>query len=55
MKKFSMNALEEYAHLFIPLTYIYISDLEVEMVSNCLMSFCLRFKKKVCAIIKVIT
>ena len=38
-----MPELEEYAHLSIPLTYVYISTLGLEMESTCTMSFCLRF------------
>ena len=38
-----MPELEEYAHLSILLTYVYISTLGVEMESTCTMSFCLRF------------
>lgn len=40
-----MTALEEYAHLFIPLTYIHISDLGLEMVSNCLIEFLSKIQK----------
>lgn len=51
-----MPVLEVYAHLFTPLTYVYISKLGSDKVSKCLMRFCLRFieLKKVCAIIIVI-
>ena len=34
-----MPALEEYAHLFIPLTYVYVSKLRLDMVSTCQISF----------------
>lgn len=51
-----MTVPQVYAHLFTSLTYVYISKLESDIVSNCLMRFCLRFieLKKVCAIIIVI-
>lgn len=34
-----MTPLEESQHLFIPLVYIYIHDLRLELVSNCLIEF----------------